>query len=131
MAVVHAPTPRDRACHGDELYSIEQYPPRFFDVFDPATSFVKWAAVAVSDDVGAPPGMDQLLSPAGRYAVFLHRGPAADGPGTYRYIFGDWIPKSGHTVDDRPHLAVMGERYIPDSPDSEEELWIPIRPTNT
>lgn len=120
---------RDEVPHrvGTELYSIEQYPAGFFDEFDPARPFVKWAAVAVAGAEPAPPGMERLAAPAGRYAVFLHVGPASAGPRTYGHIFNTWFPQSGYLVDDRPHLAVMGAKYSAQSQDSEEELWIPIR----
>ena len=114
---------------GAALYSIEQFPPGFFDAFASAREFTKWAAIAVEDDATELPlGMDRLISPAGPYAVFMHRGPVSDGPRTYGYIFNTWIPQSDCAIDERPHLAVMGPNYANDSADSEEELWIPVRP---
>ncbi|HLT33108.1 MAG TPA: GyrI-like domain-containing protein, partial [Aquaticitalea sp.] len=44
---------------------------------------------------------------------------------TYQYIYGQWIPNSEYELDDRPHFALMGEKYK--DPESEEEFWIPIR----
>ena len=52
---------------------------------------------------------------------------ASEGPETYKYIFETWLPDSDYLIDDRPHFAIMGEKYIGDSPDSKEELWIPVR----
>lgn len=113
---------------GTELYSVEVYPSSFFDRFDPGAEFGKWAAVEVRDFSAVPEGMETITLPAGLYAVFLHKGSAAQGQETYRYIFGTWLPGSAFRVDDRPHFAVMGEKYRNDDPDSEEELWIPVRP---
>jgi AraC family transcriptional regulator len=31
-------------------------------------------------------------------------------------------------LDQRPHVEVMGEKYKNNDPDSEEEIWIPIKP---
>ena len=33
-----------------------------------------------------------------------------------------------YTLDDRPHFEILGEKYKNQDPDSEEELWIPIKP---
>jgi len=111
---------------GTELYSIEVYPDAFFDTFNPASSFEKWATVEVSETFDVPADMEILTIPSGLYAVFTHYGPAANGPETYRYIFTEWLPASGYRVAQRPHFAVMGEKYKSDSADSEEEIWIPI-----
>jgi AraC family transcriptional regulator len=113
---------------GRELYSAEVYPSGFFISFDPGAEFEKWAAVHVNSPEEVPEGMESLVIPAGLYAVFIHRGPASEGPVTYRYIFENWLPASGFNLDDRPHFALMGEKYRKDSPDSEEEIWIPVRP---
>ncbi|QKJ30944.1 GyrI-like domain-containing protein [Mucilaginibacter mali] len=112
---------------GTELYSMEVYPTGFFANFNPASQFEKWAAVEVSEVEEIPVGMEMLNTPEGLYAVFLHTGPASEGARTYDYIFREWLPQSEYEVDDRPHFAVMGEKYQQDSPASEEELWIPIR----
>ncbi len=112
---------------GKELYSVEIYAPSYFDPFNQHKTFEKWAGVEVSDFDSVPPGMEVLAVPEGLYAVFIHRGRASDGPGTYRYIFGTWLPASPYVLDTRPHFAIMGEKYRNDDPDSEEELWIPIR----
>lgn len=112
---------------GGELYSIEVYPSAFFDDFDPARKFEKWAAVEVSEAGSPPPGMELLAVPAGLYAVFVYRGRSGEGEATYRYIFETWLPDSGFVLDTRPHFAVMGEKYHNDDPSSEEELWIPVR----
>ena len=111
-----------------ELYSMEVYPQSYFTNFSPATEFEKWAAVEVPDFETIPNGMETLSCPGGLYAVFIHKGPASEGPKTYQYIFINWLPTSGYQVDLRPHFAVMGEKYKREYPSSEEELWIPVKP---
>lgn len=111
----------------EELWSMEQYPPGYFHKFNPETKFEKWAAVEVSEVGNLPAGMEKLEVPGGLYAVFLHKGPASSGPQTYQYIFGTWLPQSGYEVDERPHFAIMGDKYKHEDPDSEEELWVPVR----
>jgi AraC family transcriptional regulator len=112
---------------GTELYSAEVYPPQFFDRFDPEAEFEKWASVEVEDFDRVPDDMETLVFPSGLYAVFLHKGPASEGTRTYQYIFSTWLPHSAYQTDDRPHFAVMGEKYTNDDPDSEEEIWIPVK----
>ena len=112
---------------GSDLYSIEIYPPNYFDGWDPATVFEKWAAVEVNDFMQVPDFLETLVCPEGPYAVFTHRGAARDAPETYQWIFGKWIPSSEYTVDHRPHFAVMGEKSLGEDPKSEEEIWIPVK----
>jgi len=112
---------------GTELYSIEIYAPSFFDNFNPEKEFEKWAAIEVSDFQTVPDGMETLVLPEGLYVVFLHKGAASEGEKTYRYIFETWLPVSGYEPDNRPHFAVMGQKYKQEDPESEEEIWIPVR----
>ena len=111
-----------------QLYSIEIYPSSFFAPFNPEATFEKWAAVEVTGFDTIPDDMETLETPDGLYAVFIHKGPASDGPKTYRYIFTEWLPESDFELDTRPHFAVMGDKYKQDDPASEEELWIPVKP---
>lgn len=110
----------------NNLYSLEVFPKAHFDNFDPGNTFEKWAAVEVSAFGEVPQEMKSLVIPEGLYAVFVHKGPQSEGHKTYREIFVDWLPNSAYMVDERPHFAVMGEKYKKEDADSEEEIWIPI-----
>jgi AraC family transcriptional regulator len=113
---------------GSDLYSIEVYDDNeFFKNFNPNNEFDKWAAIQVSDFNSVPSEMETIKIPEGLYAVFLYKGKASEAPKTYQFIFGNWIPNSDYTLDDRPHFALMGEKYKNEDPNSEEELWIPIK----
>jgi AraC family transcriptional regulator len=114
-------------CVGAELYAMEVYPVGYFDNFNPTAEFEKWAAVEVQDLDTIPADMETLTAPAGQYAVFLHKGPASNGPQTYQYIFQSWLPSSDYLLDNRPHFAVMGEKYKQEDQNSEEEIWIPVK----
>lgn len=109
------------------LYSVEIYPLQFFENFDLHRNFEKWAAVEVADFSMVPSDMKPLIIPEGVYAVFIHKGLAGEGFKTYSYIFQTWLPTSGFELDQRPHFALMGEKYRNDSADSEEEIWIPVK----
>jgi len=112
---------------GGALYSIEIYEPFYFTNFNPEKEFEKWAAIEVRDFDAVPDEMETLISPAGLYAVFLHKGPASEGLKTYRYVFENWFPNQEYLLDDRPHFAIMGEKYKSEDPDSEEEILIPVK----
>jgi AraC family transcriptional regulator len=112
---------------GSELYSAEVFDPMYFNNFNPAAEFEKWALIEVTDFQSVPDGMKTLIFPEGLYAVFLHKGSASEGPKTYDYIFTSWLPNSEFSLDSRPHFAVMGEKYNHEDPASEEEIWIPVK----
>jgi AraC family transcriptional regulator len=112
---------------GTDLYSIEVYSSSYWDSFSPDAELEKWAAVEVTDYQTIPSDMDTITLPDGRYAVFVHKGPATTAPKTYGYIFTTWLPNSDFILDNRPHFALMGDKYKNEDPDSEEEIWIPIK----
>ena len=112
---------------GSDLYSVEVYDsPESLRDFSPATKYQKWAAVPVEGDSPLAEGMDSLEIPASLYAVFNYKGKPSEASGFYQYIYREWLPKSSYSLDGRPHFAVMGDKYLGEHPDSEEELWIPV-----
>lgn len=110
-----------------DLYSVQQFPNGFWNDFNPNTEFEKWAAVEVSNLDTIPAEMDSLIIPGGWYAVFDYKGDASDAPAFFESIFKTWFPDSAYVVDDRPHFEILGEKYKKEDPNSEEEIWIPIR----
>jgi AraC family transcriptional regulator len=113
---------------GSELYSMQIYEPLFFNHFDPDKEFEKWAAVEVSDFDTVPGDMETFTLAGGLYAVFLYRGTASTAAPVFQYILGNWLPASEYILDDRPHFELLGEKYKKEDPDSEEEIWIPVKP---
>jgi AraC family transcriptional regulator len=113
---------------GDDLFSVQIYDSKFnFTHFEINANFEKWAAVEVADFSNVPDGMQTLVLPPGLYAVFLHVGPASEGEKTFRYIFETWIPNSNYQLDNRPHFEILCSKYKHNDPDSEEEIWIPVK----
>lgn len=110
----------------EDLISSQIYPKGFFDKVNFQLEFEKWAAVEVSTQDDVPKDMQVLTIPSGEYAVFLHIGGVNEAPNSFKYIFMDWLPNSGYELDLRPHFEVLGEKYSNTSPDSEEEIYIPI-----
>lgn len=89
--------------------------------------FEKWAAVEVSDFNNVPGEMKTFILPAGQYAVFHYKGLNTDNR-IFIYIFKEWLPNSKYVLDERPHFEILGEKYKNNDPESEEEIWIPVRP---
>ncbi|HVF97733.1 MAG TPA: GyrI-like domain-containing protein [Flavisolibacter sp.] len=112
-----------------DLFSMQVYPSSFHFTFpDLSTEFEKWAAVEVADLETVPDGMETFILPGGLYAVFDYKGLSTDTT-IFQYIFGVWLPHSkAYALDNRPHFEILGEKYKNNDPDSEEEIWIPIRP---
>jgi len=113
---------------GGEMYSVKVYgEPYSFSDFDPAAEFDKWAAVAVNTDAEGRDGLEFLTVPAGKYAEFIHVGPAALATRTFGFIFGQWLPSSGFELDLRPHFEILPEGYDPFDKNASERVLVPIR----
>lgn len=112
-----------------EYYSIQVYPEGLkFKDFTEETKFERWAAVEVDDLDNVPAGMKSKILAGGLYATFTHKGPVKTFVETSNYIYGTWLPNSGYELDHRAHFEKLGKKYYgPDHPDSEEDLFVPIR----
>jgi AraC family transcriptional regulator len=112
-----------------DLFSLQIYDKHFdFKDFNLEAEFEKWAAMEVSDFNTIPEGMESYVLTGGLYAVFIHKGAASTAPKTFKFIFGTWLPSSDYILDIRPHFEILGQKYIHEDPDSEEEVWIPVKP---
>jgi AraC family transcriptional regulator len=111
-----------------ELISMQIYDPIHFVKFKPANKFEKWAAVEVADFKNVPEDMEAFVLSPGLYAIFDYKGSSSD-PSIFQYIFGTWLPASGYDLDARPHFEILGDKYKNNDPMSEEEIYIPIRPS--
>jgi AraC family transcriptional regulator len=115
-------------CLTTDLISLQVYDDSFdFKDFNQNTPFEKWAAIEVADFDTIPDQMETFELKGGLYAVFLHKGAASTGPKTFHYIFEIWLPNSDYLMDNRPHFEILGEKYKNEDPNSEEEIWIPIK----
>ena len=110
----------------DDLISMQVYNLNYFSEFDPANEFEKWAAIEVLDYDTVPKDMETFTLTGGLYAVFDYKGLSTDSS-IFQYIFATWFPNSDYLLDDRPHFEVLGDKYKNADPNSEEEIWIPVR----
>jgi len=110
---------------GTNLYKI-QINPENFD-FHPTTPFVKWAAVEVSSFDSVPDEMEKLEIESGLYAVFQYKGDQQGAAAFFNSIYSEWLPNSDYALENRPQFEILGEKYKNNDPNSEEEIWIPIK----
>ncbi len=111
-----------------EFISMQVYEPSYnFENFDLNASFEKWAVIEVPNFETIPNGMETFVLPSGLYAVFEFKGDVSIAVQTFQYIFQTWLPNSEYNLDARPHFEVLGEKYKNNDPNSEEEIWIPIK----
>lgn len=111
----------------DDFISLQEYPTDYFEVFSPAKKFLKWACVDVVNFDSVPEEMNRLVLEGGLFAVFNYKGTAQNASAFFQHIYGEWIPNSEYELDDRPHFEVLGDKYKNNDPNSEEEVWIPIK----
>lgn len=110
-----------------DMISMQVYGDSFnFNDFDFHATFNKWAAAEVSDFDFVPPEMETFLLSGGLYAVFDYKGRSTDTE-IFKYIYGTWLPGSAFELDNRPHFEILGQKYKNNDPDSEEEIWIPVK----
>ena len=110
---------------GTELFNIQINPDNFD--FNPQTEFIKWAVVSVTDFDFLPEGMQSLIVEEGLYAVFIYKGDQSGIAAFFNSIYTEWLPNSDYELENRPQFEILGEKYKNNSPDSEEEIWIPIK----
>jgi AraC family transcriptional regulator len=113
-------------CNSNNLISLAIYDSGYFDRFSPDALFERWAAVEVHEFDSIPEGMEPFVIPAGLYAVFHYKGDQSDTT-IFQYIFESWLPSSEYVIDERPHFEILSNTYKNNDPQSEEEIWIPIK----
>jgi AraC family transcriptional regulator len=111
---------------GSDKFSLQIYD-QPLNLSDAAQRFEKWAAVEVAEFDNVPEGLETFTLRGGLYAVFDYKGLSTDNR-IFLYIFTEWLPASGYALDARPHFEVLGENYRNGDPESEEEIWIPVKP---
>ena len=107
----------------DFFYSVNVYPEKYFESFNPTAMFMKYALVSAEYANGLDTQWTPFTLADGLYAVFNHKGPDSS---IFNYIYTHWLPQSGYKLDNRPHFEKLPAGYIPGHSDSEEEIYIPV-----
>lgn len=107
------------------IFDLIEYPPSYFQDFNPLNEFKKWALAEVEyfDDI--PGEMQKYVLPGGKYAVFTTNG---NDNKIFEYIFTIWLPGSDFTLDNRPHFDLLNEHSKPNDKNTEQQIFIPVKP---
>lgn len=112
----------------NDLVSMQIYNPgTSFKDIRPGIEIDKWATAEVSTFDAVPGGMETYTLQGGLYAVFLYKGTPEQFGDMFRYIYFEWLPQSGYELDEREHFEILGEKYKRNDPESEEEIWVPVK----
>lgn len=84
------------------------------------------ASVATSAASPVPDGMVAVDIPAGRYAVFTHKGSLDFLSDTVDYIFGTWAEETGELQVGAPDFERYDDRFNPETATGEMEYWVPV-----
>lgn len=85
------------------------------------------AAVTVDEDFQAFGELTIREIPGGRYAVTTHEGPHDQLKQTYRELFGNWVPQSGHELADAPCFEVyLNDPGSTDPADLLTDIYLPL-----
>ncbi|MEJ1222163.1 GyrI-like domain-containing protein [Sediminicola sp. 1XM1-17] len=110
------------------LISLQDYKNPFcLQDFTTTTEFDKWAAVEVSKVQDLPENMETYTISGGLYAVFTYVGTPQGFRNFLSDIYNEWFPSADYILDHRPHFEILGDKYRNNHPDSEEEVWIPVK----
>jgi AraC family transcriptional regulator len=93
--------------------------------FDENAEFDYMAGRAVSKVEKIPQGMEEHTIPAALYAVFTHKGMLDTLGETYQKIFGPWL--EGYEIAEADQIEWYDDRFDPTSPDSEFDIYIPVK----
>ncbi|MEM8536374.1 MAG: AraC family transcriptional regulator [Pseudomonadota bacterium] len=84
------------------------------------------AGFAVSAGAAIPAGMRDVKIPAGRYAVFTHKGHIADFPKTVYIVWNKALPDAGLTPREAPEFELYDQRFDIATGRGVVARWIPI-----
>lgn len=95
--------------------------------FSAETIFTEFVGIEVKkiEDLVFP--LKGTVIPAGKYAVFTHRGSLANCHKTYEYIWGTWFLHTKEQLANRADFEMYDHRFLgPDNPDTQIDICIPI-----
>lgn len=85
------------------------------------------AGVAAPSDARIPKGMEELVLPKGKYAVFTHSGHIADFPKTVYTIWNKALPDAGLEPRPAPEFELYDTRFDVETGRGVVEIWIPVQ----
>ncbi len=105
-------------------YGVEIYGPEFPEEH-------KWhyfPSVEVSNLEDVPINLFVKTLPAAKYAVFTAKGGLVKLGETFQYAYMTWLPASEYEVAFPFDFEYYDERFHGDAPESEVDIYIPVKP---
>ncbi|WP_274648567.1 GyrI-like domain-containing protein [Paenibacillus humicola] len=120
---------RDTLSHrvSDAVLLIQVYPMK--PGFNPHTvAFTQLIGYQVAEHSTLPEGLTLRSFPASDYLAYTHRGPESQLGTSYDKLYGEWMRQQAR----RPagfDIEVWDERYRPEEPDNEIDLFVALAET--
>jgi len=105
-------------------YGLEVYGPEFHQ----EGKWTYFPCFEVRDLDEIPGELFAKILPAATYAVFSVRGGLDKISEAFQFAYSQWLPLSPYEVAHPYDIERYGENYKGDVPESELEIYIPIRP---
>jgi AraC family transcriptional regulator len=77
-------------------------------------------------NAAVPDGMQKISIPAGKYAVFVHKGHIADFGDTVQTVWNTALAEHNLTTRQAPDFELYDSRFNPETGRGEVEIWIPV-----
>ena len=110
-----------------DIYEVLIYEDSNFKNFTPQSFFTKWVCLAVDHFEDHPSDMNPLTIEQGLYAIFTYKGHSSSFGKFMHWILTEWLAQSPYHLDARPHFHILGDKYKHGHPESEEEVYIPVK----
>ncbi len=75
------------------------------------------AGLVIPSDMAVPTGMEEVQLIGGKHAILHYKGPYSAIKVAYDYLYGEWLPSSGHEPVDAPSY----ELYLNDPADTAQD----------
>ncbi|NRQ14819.1 AraC family transcriptional regulator [Ensifer sesbaniae] len=94
----------------------------------PVENLRSFACVSAREQMPTDAPLTRQHIDGGHYAVLRHKGPYADMPKAYQWLYGTWLPQSGREIRD----SLMFEKYLNNPrevPPTEllSEIYLPLK----
>ncbi len=89
--------------------------------------FTYTAGVEAETNGDLPQNMVEVVAPAGKYAVWTHKGPIMQIGETFNKIYSEWLAESGLEVSAMIDIEVYEEGKCDMTENSEVDICIPVK----
>lgn len=90
--------------------------------------FSEVIGIEVTSYKNMPDGIVTKTIPAGKFAVFTHKGSLDNMLKTYQYIWGTWALLTSEIMDIREDFELYDDRFVgKENENSEVDIYIPIK----